>query len=178
MKKISIFIISAVFLIIATLAYTESDIKGIGVENEKISKQAGPPTSCDEGCHGRIYEMELSDPSENICLTCHTPTGVMSVFGFRAYLGALDHWPLPDEFYTHPDACVICHTGQEVHGSYAEDFFTLVHKGHLVDPEGRVLEEGNNHFVIMYGGKCTHCHIVNPDGTFSMPGMESLFEEE
>jgi cytochrome c peroxidase len=121
--------------------------------------------------------MELSDASENVCNTCHATEGVMSMFGFKSFLGAQGHFPLPEEFYTHADACVICHTGREVHGGFAEEFGKLVHKGHFVDPEGRVLGDGNNHFVLFYGGQCTHCHKINPDGTFSMPGMESLFED-
>ena len=109
---------------------------------------------------------------QNICLTCHVTQGVMSVFGFKAFLGALNHLQLDDYYYSHPEACVDCHNGQ-----WAEDFSTLVHRGHLVDPQGRILEEGNNHHAIMYGGKCTNCHVINRDGTFSMPGMESLFKK-
>ena len=173
MKKFLIFTISIVFLMAGSFAFTEINQAGVG----KNIQQTGP--ACDNGeCHGKVWEIASANAGqENICLTCHVTQGVMSVFGFKAFLGALDHFPLPDEYYVHPEACVVCHTGREVHGGFAEEFGKLVHKGHLVDPEGRVLENGNNHFVIMYGGKCTHCHVVNSDGTFSMPGMESLFED-
>jgi hypothetical protein len=174
MKKFSIFIISIVFLMAGSIAFTEINKSGIGKD---LQQQTGP--ACDNGeCHGKIWGIsEANAGQKNVCLTCHTTQGVMSIFGFKAFLGALDHFPLPDEYYTHPEACVVCHTGREVHGGFAEDFAKIVHKGHLVDPEGRILEKGNNHFAIMYGGKCTHCHVVNKDGTFSMPGMESLFED-
>ena len=177
MKKLSIFIISLIFVMAGSLAFTQMNQAGIGNNVQKSTQQTGP--ACDNGeCHGKIFNIVKEDAGkEIICNTCHATEGVMSVFGFKAYLGALGHFSLPDEYYTHPDACIVCHTGREVHGGYADDFGKIVHKGHLVDKEGRVLTKGNNHFVVMYGGTCTHCHIVNSDGTFSMPGMERLFEK-
>lgn len=165
---------------IGTFAYTQMNQAGIGKAVQQSDQgQTGP--ACDNGeCHGKIWEIAKEDAGkEVICNTCHATKGVMSVFGFKAYLGALGHFKLPDDYYKNPVACALtCHRGKEVHGGFAEDFSIVVHRGHLVDPEGRVLEKGNNHFAIMYGGTCTHCHIVNSDGTFSMPGMERLFEKE
>ena len=105
-----------------SIAFTQMDQTGIG----KKIQQTGP--ACDNGeCHGKIWEISKANAGQkNICLTCHVTQGVMSVFGFKAFLGALDHFPLPDEYYTHPEACVVCHTGREVHGGFAEEFGPLL----------------------------------------------------
>lgn len=144
MKKINILIVSFIFIMAAAFAYSQTGM--------------GKQTTADE--------------VKNICLTCHVTQGVMSMFGFKAYLGAINHLELDDHYYTHPEDCIDCHNGQ-----WAEDFSTLVHRGHLVDKEGRIMQDGNNHFAILYGGQCTHCHKINANGTFSMPGMESLFKK-
>ena len=175
MKKFVIFIISIAMVLASSLAFTENTNSGIGKE---IQQQTGP--ACDNGeCHGKIYEISKANAGQkNVCLTCHVEKGALSVFGFESFLQAMGHFEaLPKEYYAHPEACVVCHTGREVHGGYAEEFGKLVHKGHFVDPSGRIMENGNNHFVLFYGAQCTHCHKINADGTFSMPGMESLFEK-
>ena len=104
--------------------------------------------------------------AKDVCAVCHATSGVMSMFGFESFLGAQGHMELEDSYYVDAVKCKECHDG-----NMAENFMELVHKGHFIDPKGRMFLDGNNHYTLLYGAKCTHCHQLQPDGSMVIPGF-------
>ncbi len=98
-----------------------------------------------------------------VCLTCHTPQGVTSLFSLPAMMVLMQregrHPQVDSNMGNTPTQCMqACHNG-----SAAPEFYKVLHQGHLLGE--------NNHFVMFYGGRCQDCHSVQPDGTMTVKGI-------
>ena len=97
-----------------------------------------------------------------VCLTCHTPQGVTSLFSLPAIMVLMEregrHSQVDPDMANNPAQCMECHNG-----SVVPEFYKVLHKGHLLGE--------NNHFVMFYGGRCQACHSVQPDGTMVVEGI-------
>jgi len=98
-----------------------------------------------------------------VCLTCHTPQGVTSLFSLPAMMVLMQregrHPQVDSNMGNTPTQCMqACHNG-----SAAPEFSKVLHQGHLLGED--------NHFVMFYGGRCQDCHSVQPDGTMTVKGI-------